>query len=430
LEEERIGAMYVSLWKRWITELWGRMFPRGLLRSPLLPAGVLAALIIGPAIAWHLHRKGQFHRVKGKIHREIGDAGTGYGTRPGGLDPIMLTRTQTPGSNGPEFLSATILPGMGMSVLQITAYLPDRGATPLLAAPSVEAMAQGSMGPPTGVNDSNGVIEVPWGGELTGGVTPVGTTVSVNWKGRDLEIPTDPGGRPDISDGGLLNGQAVDESHKTPLPEGALAQGIFRGLSFDDHWLSKTDTSVSVQMTAQSIDLTVQTKNTGDQPEPMGIGWHPRFAVVGGARDRVQLRLPNGDRLEIADRIKGLPSGKIEAAGTAVERFQGHPAELGPISFDETLVNLKSTENGPAVEMLDPAAGFGVRMTVSSPSIHAVRVTSPGDATYVSLGMQTNLDDPFGKEWTGTDGSEMVTLNPGQMLEWKVRLEIFPVAKP
>ncbi len=51
---------------------------------------------------------------------------------------------------------------------------------------------------------------------------------------------------------------------------------------------------------------------------------------------------------------------------------------------------------------------------------------APAGANYVSLGMQTNYDDALGKEWNG-DG--IVTLAPGQSLEWKVRLEIFAITK-
>jgi hypothetical protein len=117
-----------------------------------------------------------------------------------------------------------------------------------------------------------------------------------------------------------------------------------------------------------------------------------------------------------------------------MERFEGHPAELGAISLDGTIGDLKPSagQNGASVEMLNPSAGYGLRMTAASPTIKSVQVTSPGDAGYVSIGMQTNMDDPFGKEWIDADGvdhSGMVTLQPGESLEWKVRLEIFPLNK-
>jgi hypothetical protein len=78
--------------------------------------------------------------------------------------------------------------------------------------------------------------------------------------------------------------------------------------------------------------------------------------------------------------------------------------------------------------LLNPEAGYGLRITAGSETIRAVEVRSPADAPYVVLGMQTNLDDPFGKEWP--EGQGIATLQPGQTLEWRLRLEIFSLKRP
>ena len=45
-------------------------------------------------------------------------------------------------------------------------------------------------------------------------------------------------------------------------------------------------------------------------------------------------------------------------------------------------------------------------------------------------GRSSNFDDPLGKEWNARRrAGGMVILQPGQTVEWKVRLEIFPVTK-
>jgi hypothetical protein len=81
---------------------------------------------------------------------------------------------------------------------------------------------------------------------------------------------------------------------------------------------------------------------------------------------------------------------------------------------------------GIAMELRDPASAFGLRMKALSDSIRELRMTSAAGSNYVSLGTQTNLDDPFGKEWTG-DEPAITTLAPGQSAEWKIQLEIFPL---
>ena len=91
------------------------------------------------AFGWHEHRLGQFAQLKKELgKRPVHDVTV----RPGGQDVVQLQRSQMLGGNGPEFLSATLLPGRGMNLLQITAYLPQKGEVNLLASPTLEEAAQ------------------------------------------------------------------------------------------------------------------------------------------------------------------------------------------------------------------------------------------------------------------------------------------------
>ena len=114
-----------------------------------------------------------------------------------------------------------------------------------------------------------------------------------------------------------------------------------------------------------------------------------------------------------------------------VARMLGRAARIGVGGLDESLVNLKPglMELGPSAEMRDPASGFGLRMTAISASVRELRVFSPAGSRYVSLGMQTNYDDPFGRQWTTEQGGGIAVLQPGEQMEWHVRLEIFPILK-
>jgi aldose 1-epimerase len=430
LEEQRIGRMYVNLFKQWLTRIWESVSPRGLRRSSALPGLIIAALILIPSFLWYLHIYGRFSKVK----REIKGEQTGAlvaGPRPGGSDPIILTRAETPGSNMPEFLSATILPGLGMGILQITASMPNRGEVPLLVSPSLATLADSGSGPRQGVNDNDGALELPWGGAVTGLISPLGTSLTTAWRGHTISVPRDPTERPGVAEGGLIATQGADSTQVTPQPTGATVIGEFKGTDFDGHWPGRTNVTVTAQLGPRILEITVVAKNVGDQPEPMGIGWHPRFIMPSGNREAVELRLPNGGRLEIVDRAKGIPSGRTIPLGDALGKFMGHPAELGSDPIDETLISLKPAllDTGSAVELRDPANGFGLRMTAVSPSIKALRITAPAGARYISLGMQTNYDDALGKEWNAEEGGGIATLAPGQSLEWKVRLEIFSIMK-
>jgi galactose mutarotase-like enzyme len=389
-------------------------------------------LILGPGLAWQLHRRGRFSSLKRQIKTQLNagsptdlDAG-----RPGGQDAILLTRKQTAGSDQPEFLSATLLPGMGMTVLQITANLPGRGETNLLASPSVQAVASGAMEPPNGFMDDHGAIEVPWGGMLMGAATPVGTTVIATWKGRTIEESTEGSTQPVAAEGGTLLLESSDSQTKETTADGMKATALFRNMNTDDRWPSKTDVRVSAQLEAHAIDLAVTAKNTGDHEEPMGIGWHPRFEL-GEGRGKVQVKLPNGEFLEIADASTGLPSGNFTQAPAEIAQFQSHPAELGTDELNASIVNMRAVEpgSGPSFELRNPAAGYGIRLTALSAGIRQLHAVAPAEGGYISLGLQSNLDDPFGKEWNATPGGGIAVLQPGESMEWRVRLEIFPVSK-
>ncbi len=416
--------MYFNLFKARLARMQYAMFGRGLRRSSLLPWLLLLVLVV-PIVGYSLHMHGKFRIMKNEIK---GAPQAPNVPRPGGSEAVVLKRAQTAGSNLPEFLSATLLPGLGMDVLQISAYLPGRGEVDLLAAPTVDQMAAGTGADRAGANDDWGAIELPWGGTLPGVLSPLGTTLSTYWKGRTLELPvTGTAGR-SVAEGGLLVGESAD-AEVTDHGDGQSATALFKGTDFSGHWPSHTDVNLSVQLQARSIDLTVTATNSGGEPEPMGIGWHPRFVIPSGDRGGVQLKLPNGESLEVTDRIRDLPTGKIIAAPERVVRLQVRASDIGGATLDESLVHLKAgiMEMGSVAEFRDPVSGFGVRMIAVSSNIREFRVLSPAGSRYVELGMQTNLDDPFGHQWAGEDGGGTAILQPGQSVEWKVRLEIFPV---
>ncbi len=168
--------------------------------------------------------------------------------------------------------------------------------------------------------------------------------------------------------------------------------------------------------------------NVGDVAEPIGIGWRPRFAIPGGSREQVRLRVPGDMRVEVRERAKAQSTGAlVPIAGTAYDYSVVGGAKLGTANLDDYFVGLHQTllDNGPTAELSNPASGYGLRLTALSPTIKAMRVIAPAAADYVSIEPQYNYPDPFGREWGKDKDSGMVTLQPGDSTEWKVRLELF-----
>jgi hypothetical protein len=64
-------------------------------------------------------------------------------------------------------------------------------------------------------------------------------------------------------------------------------------------------------------------------------------------------------------------------------------------------------------------------MTALTPSIKVMHVVTRANMDYVVLDPRFNYPDPFGREWAKATDTGIVMLQPGQSVQWKVRLEIF-----
>lgn len=386
------------------------------MRSGMVTPVIVVAIIAVLSAAYFEHGRGNLHKLKQKMVTERETAPT---YKPGGQDPIVLTRTRLMGDSSPEFTSVTLLPGRGMNVLQITAFVPGRGELELLDAPSVE-VATGRM---TGSGeDSGGALslamgapfEAPWAGRLTTG--PDGTA---SWKGRDLPVGANHG------QGGFLLALPSVTANVSAMPDGGVAEANYDLLNEATQWPSKTRVTVSVLLSSRSIDLSLTARNVGDTAEPIGLGWRPRFSFQGD-RSHVRLRLPSESRL-VTDE-NGTPTGNAApVSGTPYDFTSRQGAPLGTAALDDCFIALRQDllDSGPVAELSYPAEELGLRLTSLTPSIKAMQVIAPADVNRIILAPRTNYPDPFGHEWSKSGDSGMVVLQPGQSVQWKVRLEVF-----
>jgi aldose 1-epimerase len=422
-----MGGMYLGMVKRWFSSLFHKIWHRNLMRSGMVTGLILALLVLGLGIAYRERGRGHLHKLESKIVTERQEAPV---VRPGGKEPIVLTRTRLAGGSQPEFVSVTMLPGRGMNVLQIAAYLPDKGEMNLLASPSVEDAERAMTGQDADASGGasltmGGAFEAPWAG-LIGGVPSQGR-VATGWRGHAMSLPAaGTGAAASVARGGLLLSAPTESTDTAAMPDGGQARATFKTEDFGAHWPSKTDLSMTVLLSSQSIEFTVVAHNVGDVAEPIGIGWRPRFAIRGD-RGQLRLRLPGQMRAEVRDRQSGLPSGTLlPVAGTPYDFTANGGESLGKIDLDDIFVQLRREllDNGPVAELNDPANNYGLRLTALSSTIKAFRVHAPADADFVSIEPQFNYDDPFGREWGKDADTGMVVLQPGQSTQWKVRLEL------
>ncbi len=406
-----------------------RPTPPAFVSSGRFTPWLIALLCLGLVIFSWQRGRGNFHRLTTAVLPS--DNPSARRTGPGGEDAIRLVRKPTAVSGDPEFLSATFLPGRGMNLLQLTALVPGHGEVPLIMAPPLDEAgnmltgggpdANGSLGATMG-----GAFLVPWAGRLAGKPSPTSGVLQTLWLGQRLTFPVSASGT-FLSTRGLLLDRSADSTHTEVTLDGQSVEAIYHPGTFSGNWPSTGSVRITGELSGRALDLTVAVQNTGDTPMPVGIGWMPYFNIPSHDRATATLTVPSSTRLE-ADRNTGVPTGRlISVAGTALDFAGPHGAALGTTAVDDTYVHLTSgaLSNAPVAELRDTSFGYGLRILPQSANIRGMHVVAPADKPWVSVGPVTNYDDALGPEWDTSEGSGITTLQPGDTLTWKVRLELF-----
>ncbi len=352
-----------------------------------------------------------------------------------GEDIVTLKLQKTGDDSQPQFLSAIVLPGRGMNLFQVTAFVPGKGEINILASRSLaeEAKVLNGQGDDATGNKSfslGGAFLVPFANRIVGKVSDDGKSITTEWHGIPLTLNANwkgkkPGAAPHAIHGMILDAKATGVA-TTAVADGQQISGQINAGDFNGHWFSKSDLTITEQLAGKAVEVSVTVKNVGDKPEPMGIGWHPYFALPSGDRTQVRLQIPGELRTDVNNYDDVFATGKLlPVKGTPYDFTAQGGRPLEKQFLDDNWTRLKKNHEGSAVsEIIDPAAHYGLRIIAVSPQINAIQVYAPLDKSFIALEPQFNLNDPFGKEWKGTD-TKMVTLKPGESVTWKVRLELF-----
>ena len=352
----------------------------------------------------------------------------------GGEDVVVLKRSATSNGTKPEFLSATILPGRGMNMFQVTANLPGKGVTNLFFSPSLDEAAAKLNGGPGDMNGSNstslgGAFLLPYPNRIIGKLSADGSTVETEWQGHTLNLPANwagkkPGAQKHAIHGLILAAKAQDVT-TVDSEDGQTLTAVIHGGDFGGRWLSKTDVLFKIKLQGDAVDVTITAKNIGDEPEPMAIGWHPYFAIPSGDRTQVRLEIPGSKLAQVNNYDDVFPTGKLTPVkGTIYDYTARGGVALGDHFLDDNFSDLTRTDGKVEVKLTDPKANYGMNIVGLSPEIKTVQVYAPPTKQTVAIEEQYNFADPFGKEWKGMD-TGMVTLKPGHSTQWHVRLELF-----
>jgi galactose mutarotase-like enzyme len=353
-------------------------------------------------------------------------------TEIGGQKIVTLTRTAT-STTKPEFTSVTLAPGRGMEVLQITANFPGKGSIDVLASPDLAAAKKmldvddtdnGDLGYRLG-----SAFLVPYPNRIRGKLSADGKTLAAEWRGHTLILPANNIGKLPTAERhamhGLILKSKTDNVEVNKIPGGEEVTGVIHAGDFGGHWLSKTQLVVTIRMTADAVDATIEARNVGTEDEPMAIAWHPYFNLPSGDRTQVRVRIPASTMAEVDGYDNVFPTGKVlPVAGTRFDLQSAGGVALGNNFFDDNWNHIEWANKAATVQVMDPAAHYGVDIIGLSPEIKAIQMYAPPTAKFVAIEHQYNFGNPFGKEWGSTD-TGMVTLKPGQSTKWHVRLHVF-----
>jgi galactose mutarotase-like enzyme len=352
----------------------------------------------------------------------------------GGEPIVVLQRPAVTDQSKPQFLQATILPGRGMAVLQITAYLPGKGEIDVLNAPplpeATQLLNKGDDEFGNQVFKIGGAILLPFANRIRGNPSADGKTITAIVAGQTVTLPANwsgknPGAEKHAIHGLMRRSRFQHVILRSGAQDSAVNATLHAG-NFDGHWISDTDVEVQTTLSHDAFEMTVTAKNVGSRPLPMGIGWHPYFVLPGGDRQQVRLHLPSETRAIMNNYDDTFTTGKRMAVkGTPYDFSAPGGVTLGTQYLDDSYSNLIYGANRSTVtELIDPAAKYGLRLVTLSPQIKSIQVYAPTDKNFVAIEPQFNLPDPYSSNWGSVDTS-MVLLEPGQSVSWQVRLELF-----
>lgn len=362
--------------------------------------------------------------------------------RIGGAPVVRLTAEAPAGAPAgtagtpagtPGFVEAEILPGRGMMTLQARLRLPSGEIVDaLFAPPAAEAARELDGGAEDFAGNKafafGGAVLAPFANRIRGRALPGAREIEADLDGRTARLPRNWGGKAPGAEQYAMHGLILDAPVPFEQPSPARVTGVLEAGDFGGRWPSRAVLGFEYRLEDGALALSITARNVGDETLPIGLGWHPYFALPSGQRRQARLRLPADLRAEVNDYDEVLPTGRLSPTSGGPYDFGGPDgAALGDLYLDDCFTGLRREDGQAVVEVRDPAAGVGLRLASRSPHVKAIQVFAPPDKPFVVVEPQFNLADPFGAVWPREVDTGMARLQPGEQLSYDVRLSAFAV---
>jgi aldose 1-epimerase len=326
------------------------------------------------------------------------------------MDAVVLQPRDRAQHNRPGFLDATFDPSRGLSIRQARARLPAREPVDLL-------------------HDSlsfSGAILLPFANRIRGQLEPDGCTLDANVLERRVRLPANWSGKQPCAEKCAIHGLMFDAPMRVAECGPDYVVGMLDAGDFDGHWPSRTFVQMTATLRSTELELSVTAQNTGREPLPIGIGWHPYFAIPSGDRAQARVHVPAARRALVTNYDDVFPTGDlVEVAGTPYDLTPLDGTPLGSQYFDDMFVGLEKTSAGHIqIELRDASSSYAMRLTALSRHVTAVQVYAPPNRSFVAIEPQFNWTDPFSEVWRPGVNTGMLVLAPGGDVTWSVRWEL------
>ncbi|WP_372784763.1 aldose 1-epimerase [Phenylobacterium sp.] len=354
--------------------------------------------------------------------------------RIGGLPLVRLRGLDTP-TSGPAFVEAIVLPGRGMMLLQARLRLASGEVVDAIVAPDPSAAARQLDG---GAEDFagnaafsfGGAILAPYANRIRGRAVEGAREIETDVAGHMVRLPRNWGGKAEGAEQYAMHGLILDAPVPWRQEAADRVSGRLEAGDFDGRWPGRTVLEFEWRLAAGGLALRVTASNAGSEPLPMGIGWHPYFALPSGERRQARLWVPASSRTLVNDYDEVLPTGATEPTADGPYDFSAPGGRaLGETYLDDCFTDLWRQDGVAAAEICDPAAGLGLRISSASPQVTAVQVYAPPDKPFVVIEPQFNLADPYGAEWRGRQ-TGMASVPPGGSVTYEARVTAFTPGNP
>jgi galactose mutarotase-like enzyme len=352
----------------------------------------------------------------------------------GGEPVATLVRPRTQETAKPQFVEAEFLPGRGMNLIQIKAYVPGKGVISLLAAPSMEEVKAKLDAPDPYGNEAfkiGGAFLIPYPNRIRGTLSADGNSIEADAAGQKISLPANwhgdnPGAELHSMHGLILNAKFGELTLNNGTQKSTISAKLHAG-NFGGHWPSQTDIKVQAELTDEVLDLKVTATNVGKERLPMAIGMHPYFAFPSGDRTQARVHMPATMRAPANNYDDVFALGKLVPVRDSRFDFRAEEgAPLGTEFVDDSFTALERDAHGRAeVRVTDPAAKYGIKVIAISKEIKTIQMYAPPAKNFVAIEPQYNLSDMFDKKVWHNQDTGVVFLKPGESTTWHVQFAIY-----